>query len=513
MENNMCPMKKQQGFTLLIVLVALLVLGGIVITATDITGSKQREASSQVTKASLDAAIYAGYNYTKRLLEEVDGNSTSRSLLCDASQNLLTNKASDEKVFLNHTNSSQKISWKIVDIEKNCASQNNAFSYKIKAWQGIEAKPINIAYAKARLDIDIDVGKGPAGALKGTLGDRAVTTGGELSLKGNARVEGSTLSDELNFTGSSRIDAIDLEGYSNKSEYNTIKHDGKIGLPSWYNGFGAGMEQIDRTQEEELEELPDDPLGLMNELNNMYYTEPSGKKRDLEWLKKKTPTFGTAGGLTTNVFLTPTSMERRGKLLGLKRPIETTKFFKPVTFFEQDVSMGFTRGLALSSNNGLTVSGGDVYLYIDGNLTFGGGSSLDIEPDSSLTIVVTGDVNIYGGFIYKFDSSFNTKGEPIFSILATNERRSWSDVFGYESVRLRNSAKHRGLIYSLSDVRLTGDAEIKGQLYAENVSIENSSRIIYEKAKIPGGSSESNGGSSGTATTYSLEFKGIRFLD
>ena len=149
----------------------------------------------------------------------------------------------------------------------------------------------------------------------------------------------------------------------------------------------------------------------------------------------------------------------------------------------------------------LTISGGRVILFIDGDVEMDGGASMQIDSDSSLTLIVTGEFKLTGGFEFLNKNAVNDKGEPLFTLLSSNTNLT-------SAVQITGGTKLYGVVYSLSDLNLGGSGTIVGQAFGANINASGGTAIDYQPAFGNGDTGENgdaSGGSGGNAFTPELD--------
>ena len=132
---------------------------------------------------------------------------------------------------------------------------------------------------------------------------------------------------------------------------------------------------------------------------------------------------------------------------------------------------GTYTGISLSQTGIVEIKGGDVVLYITGNINMGNGCEVIVRPGSSLTLYVDGNISA--------DNSvgFNNQAGNVrdFQLFATGT-----------SVQLFNmKAKSSifGTIYAPDvDITLYPSAEMRGAIVGKNVTFKSGSVFYYDEA-------------------------------
>ena len=151
-------------------------------------------------------------------------------------------------------------------------------------------------------------------------------------------------------------------------------------------------------------------------------------------------------------------------------------------------------------NNGtFKVSGGDVYLLVDGDFTIGTGGTtkFEIEAGSSLTIYVTGKTTIQKPIIS--EQGLSDTGVPVFSI--------YSSYAGTDGFTIKADASMYAAVYApMTDANIEASGGLMGSVRAKTVSLSGATGVHYD-TKL---------GEVGNVTTCcgstTLEFVGWRYL-
>ncbi|KPQ23091.1 MAG: hypothetical protein HLUCCA13_15220 [Halomonas sp. HL-48] len=141
------------------------------------------------------------------------------------------------------------------------------------------------------------------------------------------------------------------------------------------------------------------------------------------------------------------------------------------------------------TNGSLTVVG-DAVLLVDGDLTLGGGGGegLNFEGDSSLTVLVTGDVQLSSSLQMQNLSVKTESGNPRFAIYSLGDQ-----------VTIGGSAQVMAMIYApFATIDILGSGGLRGVVWGERVNVSGAGRIIGEGSFVDSSSNESTGtGTSG----------------
>ncbi|WP_444676733.1 DUF7305 domain-containing protein [Halomonas sp. E19] len=162
--------------------------------------------------------------------------------------------------------------------------------------------------------------------------------------------------------------------------------------------------------------------------------------------------------------------------------------------FEGEVPVIRTGDLTLT-NGEMNVSGGDVVLFVNGNLTLGsgGGLGLTIDSGSTLTIFVTGTTHILSSTQMSSIPQV-TNGRPTFSLYSTKE-----DILPSQSgVTISGSARAAANVYApFANVKVTAGGGLNGSARGKTVEVSGGGGITYDEAlgevDLGGGGGNGNG--------------------
>lgn len=151
------------------------------------------------------------------------------------------------------------------------------------------------------------------------------------------------------------------------------------------------------------------------------------------------------------------------------------------------------------NGGGFKVSGGDVFLFVDGDFTLGtsGTTIFEIEPGSSLTIYVTGKTTIKQPITS--EQGLSDTGVPVFSVYSSYE--------GTDGVVIDSTGSLYAAIYApKTEAKINASGGLMGSVRAKTVSLSGKTGIHYDTRL----------GEVGNVTTCcgttSLEFIGWRYL-
>lgn len=185
--------------------------------------------------------------------------------------------------------------------------------------------------------------------------------------------------------------------------------------------------------------------------------------------------------------LTPGRVKREHAQTG---ELEDTEFTgRDAVVLGRDAKVIVLSGLDLTRGDFTRVTGGDVVLVVRGDFTAGGNHKVYIDEGSSLTVFVTGRVNLGGSFAVLDGSDprlparpVTADGRPTFAI--------YSSFTGSQGVRLSGNGKLTASVYApLTEVLVEGSGEIYGSMRAGSIYISGHGDLHYDEAlgEVKGG--------------------------
>lgn len=167
------------------------------------------------------------------------------------------------------------------------------------------------------------------------------------------------------------------------------------------------------------------------------------------------------------------------------------------TLFGEQTPIFRMNTLNLTGSPSLRVSGGDVVIVVDGDFTMGGGGpGLVIDPDSSLTVFVSGRIDFGSVLNMPASNSINLSGDPTFSLFS-----------GYSGagtgVNFSSSNRVVANVYApYATVSVNSGAGFFGSVKGRSVNVSGSGSIVYDELLIgafggPSSGTPGTGGSSG----------------
>ena len=291
---------------------------------------------------------------------------------------------------------------------------------------------------------------------------------------------GSTISnDDLRYLGKGRFTGETPE--YNRAPYKTS--------PPLVIDTITPVEKIDFTEGDATSGTSScDPLNINNAINDLddplnnyqdLYISGSGKGDHLQLHTSKA------------VFLVDNASTPDGDITA-----QSTRFLEKPTDIIYFDNINIKGHLSVKENHHAT-------LFVQGDFTMDGASSLTIPEQSSLTIIIQGKFNVGGGAqVYTPANGITAQGKPVFSIYSNYAGAGTGVSFsgGTEQVY--------AVIYAPnSHVEINSAVGFKGSVLGNTVNVSGAGGIHYDTAL--GNVSTGNNGSSGSASR--LVFKGWRY--
>jgi hypothetical protein len=187
------------------------------------------------------------------------------------------------------------------------------------------------------------------------------------------------------------------------------------------------------------------------------------------------------------------------------QPVDENFDFSPemATVFGNSLSVVKLSSFHLKGDNILNISG-DTTLFVDGNFTMDGATKITIAADSSLTLIVTGIVDLLAGAkITANQQGLTASGLPAMSIYSSYN----SDNENKAGIKINGAFETYAQIYApLADVIINGSGTLYGAVRGKTVAVKGGAKIHYDAAL--GATNQGNNGSSQQAR---LQFSGFEY--
>jgi hypothetical protein len=187
------------------------------------------------------------------------------------------------------------------------------------------------------------------------------------------------------------------------------------------------------------------------------------------------------------------------------QPVDENFDFSPemATVFGNSLSVVKLSSFHLKGDNILNISG-DTTLFVDGNFTMDGATKMTIGDDSSLTLIVTGIVNLLAGAEIKANQhGLTASGLPAMSIYSSYN----SDTENKAGIKIEGAFETYTQIYApLAEVKINGSGTLYGAVRGKTVAVTGGAKIHYDAAL--GATSQ---GSSSSGQQAPLQFVGFEY--
>lgn len=176
-----------------------------------------------------------------------------------------------------------------------------------------------------------------------------------------------------------------------------------------------------------------------------------------------------AVGATQTYELTPTSGQYTANGSGVINPVNATVFGESVSVYKLE-------SYTLNSDSAMIITGGDVVLYVDGDFSLSGSSSLTIDADSSLTLILTGKFSVAGSArIIATQHGLTTSGKPALSIYSSNTDNNGVSISGSSDI-------YAAIYAPLTDVKVVGSGTVYGAVRARTTTISGGGGFHFDTA-------------------------------
>lgn len=454
----MCTKKQghEQGFVLALALMMLLFVGLVVITSTERTGLEQRVATSELHTASVQSAAEAGLFHLQKKL-------TCNSPNCAED---LSNRFSNLSTLRDLLNLDQDTNGAGVSGNRRVYDANNQLFW----WIPVQCPEVDsesfpvIIYGEAGSDpanprqrvvvsARIEIRNGGGNTLSELFGKYSAITQA-ASLQGSGKVFGNIAAvSEPNMTGNPTFDG-------SFTKITATAYDEHRAVVNGYFNALAGLGYSAGT------------LNTVPALGGHPFRE-----------SELSPSGWRGFNLTWNI--------------NDWQEFNLTKH-KNQDFMGQKVTVIPLSELDIKSDAVVHIKGGNVVLYVDGDVDLAGNARFTIDSDSSLALVMTGQFTLQGSFSFAYrdvDTGITYTGSqmetrvlnknnyPIFSVYTQYVQTKKND----QGVRVQGNTNLYGVIYAAnSDVRITGSGDVWGSVFGNNVNVEGNASIRFATGGLAG---------------------------
>ena len=458
----------QQGFILALALLMMLFVGIVVITSTERTGIEQRVATSELHSASAQSAAEAGLFHLQKKL-----SCTSSSCADDLSKSF--NKLSGLRDLLDLEQDIKGAG--VLGSRRTYDAENQLYW-----WIPVQCPEVTgqsfpvIVYGEVGEDADnprqrvavsahIKINNGGGGVLSDLFGEFSAITQA-ANLKGSGKIYGDVAAvSEPDIKGGSTFDG-------NYSEITADDYNAHRSIVNSYFDTFAALGYSDGS----LNKVPglggypfqQSKIGLLDD------DAPVSEGNPFGWHG-----FNQTWNINAWQQFNLTVHENQ-------------------EFMGQNVRVIPLSELNIASDAQVVVKGGNVVLYVDGDVNLAGNARFTIGSKSSLTLVMTGQFTLQGSFSFAYldedtgvvttgsqmsDRVLNKNGYPIFSVYTSYMQSGNND----QGVRVQGNTNLYGVIYAAhSDVRVTGSGDIWGSVFGNNVDVEGNASIQFATDGLAG---------------------------
>jgi len=207
--------------------------------------------------------------------------------------------------------------------------------------------------------------------------------------------------------------------------------------------------------------------------------------------------------------LSPTGVRAFDETWNVRAWVEqTSRPAHTVEVFGQPRTLIKTGSLNLG-NGELRISGGDVVLFVDGDLALGtgGGPGLVVDDDSSLTVFVTGRTRIASAVQMPSTQVVRPSGAPAFALFSSYRDTGAYTPWGSKGVSIEGNARLAATVYAPEAfVSVNAGGGMYGAARGRRVDVTGGGGLHFDEALLDldlGGSSPSGGTGEPTVTIRS----------
>ena len=341
-----------------------------------------------------------------------------------------------------------------------------------------------------------------------------INSAGDITLSGGGSVVNGNVSTEgnINFTSSAVINGnatangdISFENWSARVDGNA-RAGGDI-IPS--SSHRSPSDHVSGIP------LPENDPGY--QFNNPVDCDPL----NISDINSSLQTLASSGTLnvgnwpSNNWVITPDEVRYFDETWNVKDWVVSDQYdLNPASNAIVDGDVFVVEAINLGSNGNLHIEGGDVVIYVKGDINIGGNSSITIAEDSSLTFITDGRFSVGGSGRIVPDSghssyTVNTEGKPYFSMYSGfSESACLSNNCNNAGVNLTGNTSLPGVIYApLANINTTGSGALFGSAIGLTVNVSGAGGVHYDEALKDVGPVSGGGNTGGeTESQSSLVF-------
>lgn len=502
----------RQGFALPAVLLIMVLLGAVAMAASMMANQQVRSAgdlrsSVMAVHAAEGGAAWISNNLTSGSLDWMDGDSLFGEDLLAVGADLPYERPEeanhgdaawwvdymrfdgDEVVFLVRGEVVQTGTQRAIEVvyERGTGGSTSPFASAVVGCESVHLS------GSGRIDSwNSQLGPYSAGLAQTNANVGTLNGQGDVVLSGHAPIWGDVLSArDIRVSGSSWVQgdyiAVRNIQYSGNPSCPSaqVRAGGLIASPGTWWMNGCGNPEFDDGADIDYTPQPCDPLDIENMMADSMdaYRPPPGDFQG--W---------PHGGWRPNPIEIATNQGFNGVSIGPGA--------HPITFDAGAADFMFVDGnFSLSSSGHLRIRNPSVsgdpqqfHLFVDGNLSWSGGSQLEIDPGVSLTIFTTGRVNISGGHSQLISPTVNLNpgGAPEFA----PTMGIYSSFSGSNGVSISGNAPISAVVYApLTAVSVSGSGRLYGAVLGNTISVSGAGGVHYDETLgLLGGAPTGGGG-------------------
>ncbi|MCK2047268.1 MULTISPECIES: polymer-forming cytoskeletal protein [Chromohalobacter] len=199
------------------------------------------------------------------------------------------------------------------------------------------------------------------------------------------------------------------------------------------------------------------------------------------------------GGGNQTYELTPDGLSNNNTVSDPKKDVTVDGIFpEPTNVLVLD-------NFSLGGSANFVVDGGDMTLYVKGNIDIGGGATFSVAEGSSLKIVTEGRFNLGSNLNVASESPTDDDGNPILSLYSANDDEGAS---GWNAgVNITANSAFKGTIFApYSTVNVAGSGALYGAVKGRRVEVNGGAGIHYDESLM-----ESTIGTDGADGNWELQ--------
>ncbi|MDF9435250.1 DUF7305 domain-containing protein [Chromohalobacter israelensis] len=210
------------------------------------------------------------------------------------------------------------------------------------------------------------------------------------------------------------------------------------------------------------------------------------------------------GGGSQTYTLTPNGLSNNNTVSDPKKDVTVDGIFpEPTNVLVLD-------SFSLNGSANFVVDGGDMTLYVKGDVDIGGGATFNVAEGSSLKIVTEGRFNLGSNLNVASESPTDDDGNPILSLYSTYDDEGAS---GWNAgVNITGASAFKGTIFApRSTVNVAGSGALYGAVKGRRVEVNGGAGIHYDEALMESSVGTGDGGTDGGAGGGDWTLEGLSY--